>query len=106
MVDLNYCREHRIPIRDTGRTGGGAGGVHLAIYALGDIQLSLDGAELRSDGVYAVDLTHVNQGLVMKGASPVHAVLGVDVLTHHQAVIDYATQSLYLRHEEGRNGAA
>lgn len=47
---------------------------------------------------YAVDLTHVNEGLVTKGASRVQGVLGADVLTCHQAIIDYATMSLFLRH--------
>jgi len=98
VVDLSYCRAKRIPIRDTGRLGGGAGGITLAIHALDDATLSLDGYPLLSDGIYAVDLTHVNEGLLTKGASSVHGVLGADVLTYHRAVIDYATMSLFLRH--------
>jgi hypothetical protein len=98
VVDLSYCRAKGIPTRDTRRLGGGAGGITLAIYALEAATLSLDGHPLRSDGIYAVDLTHVNDGLVTKGASRVQGVLGADVLTYHQAVIDYATMSLFLRH--------
>src|SRR5262249_42456667 len=98
VVDLAYCRAKGIPTRDTGKLGGGAGGITLAIHALDGATLSLDGQPLRSDGIYAVDLTHVNEGLVTKGAFPVHGVLGADVLTYHQAVIDYATMSLFLRH--------
>ena len=41
-------------------------------------------------------LTHVNEGLTMKGATRVHGVLGQDVLTYHRAVTDYATMSLFL----------
>jgi hypothetical protein len=98
VVDLSYCRAKGIPTRDTGKLGGGAGGITLAIHALDGATLSLDGYALRSDGIYAVDLTHVNEGLVTKGASRVQGVLGADVLTYHQAVIDYATMSLFLRH--------
>ena len=98
VVDLSYCRAKGIPTRDTGKLGGGAGGITLAIHALDGATLSLDGQPLRSDGVYAVDLTHVNEGLVTKGASRVQGVLGADVLAYHQAVIDYATMSLFLRH--------
>jgi hypothetical protein len=72
--------------------------VTLPIHALDHAVLTLDGLALRSDGIYAVDLSHVNQGLAMKGASRVHAVLGADVLMYHRAVIDYATLSLYLHH--------
>ena len=96
VVDLSYCRAKGIPTRDTGKVGGGAGGMTLAIHALDGATLSLDGHLLRSDGVYAVDFAHVNEGLVTKGASPVHGVLGADVLSYHQAVIDYATMSLFL----------
>jgi hypothetical protein len=98
VVDLSYCRAKGIPTRDTGRLGGGAGGITLAIHALDGATLSLDGYPLRSDGIYAVDLAHVNEGLIAKGASRVHGVLGADVLTYHRAVIDYATMSLFLRH--------
>ena len=99
VVDLSYCRSKGIPTRDTGKLGGGAGGITLAIYALDGATLSLDGHPLRSDGIYAIDLTHVNEGLVTKGACRVHGVLGADVLTYHQAVIDYATMSLFLHHQ-------
>lgn len=99
VVDLSYCRSKGIPTRDTGKLGGGAGGITLAIYALDGATLSLDGHPLRSDGIYAIDLTHVNEGLVTKGASRVHGVLGADVLTYHRAVIDYATMSLFLHHQ-------
>ena len=98
VVDLSYCRANGIPTRDTGRVGGGAGGVTLAIHALDGATLSLDGHPLRSDGIYAVDLTHVNQGLVTNGASRVHGVIGGDVLTYHRAVIDYSTMTLFLHH--------
>jgi len=97
VVDLSYCRAKGIPTRDTGKLGRGAGGITSAI-ALDGATLSLDGRPLRSDGIYAVDLAHVNKGLVTKGASRVHGVLGADVLTYHQAVIDYATMSLFLHH--------
>ena len=98
VVDLSYCRANGIPTCDTGRLGGGAGGMTLRIHALDGATLSLDGHPLRSDGIYAVDLAHVNEGLMTKGASRVHGVLGADVLTYHRAVIDYATMSLFLRH--------
>jgi hypothetical protein len=98
VVDLSYCRAKGIPTRDTGKLGGGAGGISLGIHALDGATLSLNGHPLRSDGIYAVDFTHVNEGLVAKGASRVQGVLGADVLTYHQAVIDYATMSLFLHH--------
>jgi len=100
VVDLGYCRRRGLALRDTGRLGGGAGGVTLPIHELGDVGLTLDGLAVRPDGVFAIDLSHVNEGLAEKGAGPVQAVLGVDVLARHEAVIDVATRSLFLRHDE------
>jgi hypothetical protein len=97
VVDLGFCREHGIALRETGKKGGGAGGVHLEIYALDDVQFCLGEILLKSDGIYALDLSHVNLGLTKEGAEPAHAVLGADILRYHQAVIDYASGSLYLK---------
>src|SRR5262249_51974825 len=41
VVDLNYCRAEGIATHDTGRLGGGAGGVPLPIHTLGDARLLL-----------------------------------------------------------------
>lgn len=98
VVDLEWCRAHRIPVVDTGRAGGGAGSVTLPIYALGKLPLVVDGVELRSDGLFVIDLSHVNAGLTTRGAQRVNAVLGADVLSRHQAVIDYGADTLFLRH--------
>ena len=97
VVDLGFCRDRGIALRETGKKGGGAGGVHLEIYALDDVQFCLGEIPLKSDGIYALDLSHVNQGLAKEGAEPAHAVLGADILRYHQAVIDYASGSLYLK---------
>ncbi|GAC1446886.1 MAG: hypothetical protein NVSMB56_09880 [Pyrinomonadaceae bacterium] len=48
-------------------------------------------------GLLAMDLTHVNQALALKGSSSVDAILGVDALEAHSAVIDYGSSSLYLK---------
>jgi hypothetical protein len=98
VVDVGWCRTRNIPLVDTGHLGGGAGGVTLPIYALGPVPLTIDGAPVRSTGILAIDLSHVNHGLATKGARPVDGVLGADVLSLHEALIDYSTQSLFLRH--------
>jgi len=96
VVDISYCRAKGIATRDTGKLGGGAGGMALAIHAVDGAKLSLDGFPVRSDRLFALDLTHVNEGLVKKGAGRVQCVLGADILIYHEAVIDYATMSLFL----------
>jgi hypothetical protein len=94
FVELNYCRSEGIAVSDTGQPGDG-GNVHT----LGDVRLTLEGLPLRTAGIFAIDMTRTNQRLMMKGADPIRAVIGQDVLRYHQAVIDYATLALFLKEE-------
>ena len=98
IVDLSYCRSEGIAVSDAG-PGAGAGGITVSVYTLGDVWLTLEDLPVRSDGIFAIDMTNTNQKLMMKGADPIHAVLGQDVLRYHQAVIDYATLALFLKEE-------
>jgi hypothetical protein len=100
FVELGYCRSEGIAVSDTGDPGApaaGAGGSTVSVHTLGDVQLTLEGLPVRSDCIFAIDMTATNQRLMMKGADPIRAVIGQDVLRYHQAVIDYATLALFLK---------
>lgn len=94
LVELNYCRSEGIAVRDTGQPGHGGN-----VYTLGDVRLTLEGLPIRTDGIFAIDMSSTNERLSMKGFDPIRAVIGQDVLRHHQAVIDYATLALFLKEE-------
>jgi hypothetical protein len=102
IVDLSYCRSEGIAVSETGQPGAGAvgaGDITVSVHTLRDVRLTLEGLPVRSDGIFAIDMTNTNQKLMMKGAEPIRAVLGQDVLRYHQAVIDYATLALFLKEE-------
>ena len=102
IVDLNYCRAEGFAVSDTGQPGApavGAGNTAVSVYTLGDVRLTLEGLPVRSDGIFVIDMTYTNQKLTMRGADPIRAVLGQDVLRYHHAVIDYATLALFLKEE-------
>jgi hypothetical protein len=94
LVELGYCRSEGIAVRDTGQPGHGGN-----VYVLGDVRLTLEGMPVRSDGLFAIDMTSTNERLIMKGVDPIRAVIGQDVLRYHQAVIDYAMLALFLKEE-------
>jgi hypothetical protein len=97
FVELSYCRSEGIAVSDTGQPGHGGN-----VYTLGRVRLTLDGMPLRSDGVFAIDMTSTNQRLIARGVDPIRAVIGQDVLRYHQAVIDYAPLALFLKQEPAR----
>lgn len=94
FVELTYCRSEGIAVTDTGQPGHGGN-----VYTLGDVRMTLDGLRVRSDGIFALDMSSTNQRLVMRGVDPIRAVIGQDVLRYHQAVIDNATLTLFLKEE-------
>ncbi|HEY7807676.1 MAG TPA: hypothetical protein VIC34_10805 [Croceibacterium sp.] len=103
FAELGYCRSEGIPVTDTGHAAApsaGAGGPAAAnVHTLGDARFTLDGMPLRSDGLFAIDMTQTNEKLAIRGVDPIRAVIGQDVLRHHQAVIDYATLALFLKED-------
>ena len=106
FVELNYCRSEGIAVSDTGQLAAPAAGAGDStvsnVYMLGDVRLTLEGLPVRSDGIFALDMTSTNQRLMMRGVDPIRAVIGQDVLRYHQAVIDYATLGLFLKKEPAR----
>src|SRR6478752_349306 len=94
FVELIYCRAEGISVSDTGLPGHGGN-----VYTLGDVRLTLEGLPLRTDGIFALDMSSTNERLIARGVDPIRAVIGQDVLRYHHAVIDYATLTLYLKEE-------
>ena len=97
VISLSLARQLGLDVMSIGRLGGGAGGTQLEIFQLRGADLELDGAHPKPSALFAMDLSHVNAALAMKGAAPVEAVLGVDVFDRQKAVIDYGSSSLFLK---------
>lgn len=76
-------------------------------------QYRIDGADLRLGsfvprlaGPIGLDFEAVNAPLRAQGSAEVDVILGVDVFDAHAAVIDYASQSLFLKAVAVEPGAA
>ncbi len=97
VVSLAVAREHGITLNKLDLTGGGTGGANLEIHAFVGAKLSLGKVQPRPRALLAMDLTHVNQSLALKGEAPVDVILGADVFEAQAAVIDYGSSSLFLK---------
>jgi hypothetical protein len=97
VVSLELAQRLGLKMNLLDRKGGGAGSAQMEIYKLEENGLQLDHATPRPNALYAMDLSHVNAALAMKGATPVDVILGVDVFERQAAVIDYGSSSLFLK---------
>jgi hypothetical protein len=97
VVALDLAQELELELEQMPTAGGGAGGVNLPIFKAKGGALIVGGIAPEIEDLIAMDLSHVNDGLVCKGAGPIDAILGADVFEAHLAVIDYGSSSLFLK---------
>lgn len=84
-------------LEDTFGTGGGVGTSEAKIY-LTDIQeIRILDYMLGGLTIYCMDLEHVNIALAMREEAPVDGVIGFDLLDQKEAVIDFKSQTLFLK---------
>jgi hypothetical protein len=102
VASLSRVSEIGFPIKPISRCGAGAGGTNLEVFQVDCAELRLGDVVPKVSALLAMDLTHVNTALAQKGVIPVDVILGVDVFDAHEAVIDYGSQSLFLREAQGR----
>lgn len=96
VVDRAWAESQKLPFVALTQTGGGVGGAQLALARIDGANLSLAGVALPGVSVVAIDLGSVAAQLRARGVEPPQVVVGVDVLRRWRAVIDYATNTLWL----------
>ncbi len=87
------------------REAGGAGGA-LDQYRVEGAILQLGSLSPRLLSPVGLDFEHVNAPLRANGSAEVDVILGADVFDGHAAVIDYASESLFLKAIAAEPGAA
>lgn len=80
-----------------GDAAGGAGGA-MAQFIITGADFRLGTFTPRVAGLAGMDFEHINAALTTQGSTAVDMILGVDVFDNHAAIIDYSSQTLYLRH--------
>ena len=97
FFSFDLAKDMNLQMTKSTETGSGAGEGELEIHQIYDVSFCLGDITPKMHEFYALDMSHANQALIQRGASPVGGVLGVDVFEAHEAVIDYGSSSLYLK---------
>ncbi|MBW2938579.1 retroviral-like aspartic protease family protein [Aureisphaera sp. CAU 1614] len=75
----------------------GAGAIDMETLATKSKTLEIEKISLSNYEFVLFDLIHVNQALEQVGETPVHGILGADILKKLHAVIDYGRNCVYLK---------
>jgi hypothetical protein len=96
VVALSLVQELGLESTFLDSGAGGAGGP-LDQYLVAGAELRLGSFAPRLVGPVGLDFEQVNAPLRAQGSAEVDVILGADVFDSHEAVIDYPSQSLFLR---------
>ena len=74
----------------------GAGSSEMEALISTNNSIAIDGWEKKRQRIVLIDLFHVNHALENHDASPVHGIIGADILKKGRAIIDYNRKQLFL----------
>ena len=99
VLDMAFAEKNEFIVEKTDLQGGGVGTSALDIYRVHLDSFIVGNLEIGEWELYIADLQHVKKSMMMKGIRQLaDGVLGADILLLYQAVIDYGSQQLYLKH--------
>ena len=88
------------------QTAGGLGTASFETSISKNNTLEIDKLSLNDITVAALDLSHVNKALISQDAEPVDGVLGADVLSRTNAIINYGLEVVYCEVPSPQNKAS
>jgi hypothetical protein len=100
-LDSKSKTKFRITSRVFGGLVAGAGGAGMILEKVNPpYRLELGGIRIQDFELYVTNLDHVNDTFENMGISPVDGVVGADLLTTMNGIIDYRNLVLYLLPED------
>ena len=96
ILTIECIEKFDLKIEETDESGTGAGSTNLTMQKSIGNNLVFKGLELENLDLFVMDLAHVNNSFIELGHETIDGVLGADVLSKNQCVIDYKGKNLYL----------
>ena len=96
-IDFSYAQHFKLLSEASDVLAAGAGAVNMRTELAQDNTLSIGKWNMANLDIILFDLSNVNEALENHNASPVHGILGADVLNGGRGIIDYKYNCLYLK---------
>jgi predicted aspartyl protease len=97
LLHQRFVRRMKIPLRDTPYSSAGVNlkqrGVQLATIS----RMSIGSVQMRSKEVGVIDLQGLIRNALLDATPPVAGLLGSEILRRYHAIIDFGTNTLYLK---------
>ncbi len=97
VIDVKNKERFNMRSQDSERRAAGAGGSRMQMQVSEENNLQIGTLEIKNLRLMLMNLDHVNQAFEGLGLKPVNGVIGADILTTYEAIIDYVNLTLYLK---------
>ena len=96
-VGFDVVEQFKLHALDSMTLAAGAGATDMVTKVSHANELMLGRWKTNGFEIVIFDLTHVNTALKQHKSKPVDGIIGADILIKGEAIIDYSTQTLYLK---------
>lgn len=96
-VGFDVVEQFKLHAIDSMTLAAGAGATDMITKVSHENELTLGRWKTNGFEIVIFDLTHVNTALKQHKSKPVDGIIGADILIKGDAIIDYSTQTLYLK---------
>lgn len=96
-IDFSFAETFHLFSEDSDVLAAGAGATDMITKLSRKNEISIHKWTYQKLDIVLFDMSHVNTALENHNASPVHGILGADVLNLGKGVIDYQYNCLYLK---------
>lgn len=96
-IDFSFAEKFNLFSEDSEVLAAGAGATDMLTKLSRKNSISIQKWTYKKLDIVLFDMSHVNTALENHNASPIHGILGADILNKGNGVIDYQYNCLYLK---------
>ncbi|TFV93580.1 acid protease [Algoriphagus kandeliae] len=100
IIETKRKNKFNMESRAAQSTGTGAGGANLRMEDSGNNTIELGSVKIENQKLTLMNLNHVNNAFISLGIKETDGIIGADILSDNEAIIDYNNLILYLKKAE------
>ncbi|TCI90618.1 retropepsin-like aspartic protease [Tenacibaculum sp. M341] len=96
-IDIKKQQELKLNSELSNEVATGAGKTDIPFEKAQDVKLEINGLTFNKKELYIMNLDYVNSALSDYGIDKIDGILGADILTEFNAIIDYTNLTIYMK---------
>lgn len=96
ILTVESIEKFNLQLEETEESGTGAGSENIAMQNSVNNSLVFKEKVINNKDLFVMDLQHVNNSFIELGHPSIDGILGADILTQHDCIVDYKGMNLYI----------